>query len=506
MAPKRKRTQVSSNTTDSSSVGGVRPRFSTPEAGAEHARLLSKPIAKERGYLPSGKDGHLVAMYTRKQYQPYIELVRKLSQNLFNEKLADGNSDGTGSSVQISPEMLLILGEMKNIFKSLMEGRTIVDTPEINGERIENMEKEGENKRRSTYKAFKDADPLIVKENWIHMLRMGEAVFWWDTVKQTENCSKIAWTRFKELFFDKYFPTCMKNEMEMNFLGLKQEGMSVPEYLSTFLELSRFAPHQVDTEARKCQRFQEGLKPQIREKVSLLELEQFDKLVGKTRIAERNYEARTQFFKNKKRGRDTELSVNSGLKKDNKKLHIRKKESFQGSDKRITASEFAENQVIYQGTAHKKGVRKEVETKGNRTSTTKPFQQSAPWAVARTYTMTTQDAKNSHDMVSGTLQLCAQVVHVLFDSGSTHSFVDTKYVDKLNVPVQSLDNRFLVNLPNDGTEDFVIYSDASRKGLGCVLMQRGKVIAYAPRQLRNHEKNYPTHDLELAAVVFALKM
>ena len=51
----------------------------------------------------------------------------------------------------------------------------------------------------------------------------------------------------------------------------------------------------------------------------------------------------------------------------------------------------------------------------------------------------------------------------------------------------------------------MVYSDASRKGLGCVLMQHGKVIAYASRQLRPHELNYPTHDLELAGVIFALK-
>ncbi|WMV30377.1 hypothetical protein MTR67_023762, partial [Solanum verrucosum] len=55
-------------------------------------------------------------------------------------------------------------------------------------------------------------------------------------------------------------------------------------------------------------------------------------------------------------------------------------------------------------------------------------------------------------------------------------------------------------------EGFVVYCDASRVGLGCVLMQNGKVIAYASRQLKVHEKNYPTHDLELAAVVFALKI
>ncbi|KAG8479786.1 hypothetical protein CXB51_029317 [Gossypium anomalum] len=59
--------------------------------------------------------------------------------------------------------------------------------------------------------------------------------------------------------------------------------------------------------------------------------------------------------------------------------------------------------------------------------------------------------------------------------------------------------------PEPGKE-FVIYSDASLNGLGCVLMQEGKVIAYASRQLKPHERNYPVHDLELAAIVFALKI
>ncbi|GKE83790.1 putative reverse transcriptase domain-containing protein, partial [Tanacetum coccineum] len=58
----------------------------------------------------------------------------------------------------------------------------------------------------------------------------------------------------------------------------------------------------------------------------------------------------------------------------------------------------------------------------------------------------------------------------------------------------------------EGSENFVVYYDASHKGLGAVLMQREKVIAYASRQLIVHEKNYTTHDLELGAVVFALKM
>nr|GFC46600.1 reverse transcriptase [Tanacetum cinerariifolium] len=63
----------------------------------------------------------------------------------------------------------------------------------------------------------------------------------------------------------------------------------------------------------------------------------------------------------------------------------------------------------------------------------------------------------------------------------------------------------VLTLPS-GLGGFQIYSDASKKGLGCVLMQHGKVIAYASRQLKPYEVNYPTHDLELAAVVFALKI
>ena len=63
----------------------------------------------------------------------------------------------------------------------------------------------------------------------------------------------------------------------------------------------------------------------------------------------------------------------------------------------------------------------------------------------------------------------------------------------------------VLTLP-EGSNVYVIYCDASRVGLGCVLMQRDKVISYDSRKLKVHEKNYPTPDLELAAVVFALKI
>ncbi|GJR25307.1 putative reverse transcriptase domain-containing protein [Tanacetum coccineum] len=70
---------------------------------------------------------------------------------------------------------------------------------------------------------------------------------------------------------------------------------------------------------------------------------------------------------------------------------------------------------------------------------------------------------------------------------------------------QKLCSAPILALP-EGSEDFIAYYDASKKGLGAVLMQREKVISYASRQLKIHEKNYMTHDLELGAVVFALKI
>jgi hypothetical protein len=83
------------------------------------------------------------------------------------------------------------------------------------------------------------------------------------------------------------------------------------------------------------------------------------------------------------------------------------------------------------------------------------------------------------------------------------------WTEKCTEVFEELKNRLtsapILKLPS-GTRGMVIYSDASGQGLGCVLMQHGHVIAYASHQLKVHERNYPTHDLELAAVIFALKI
>ncbi|GJT97793.1 reverse transcriptase domain-containing protein, partial [Tanacetum coccineum] len=91
----------------------------------------------------------------------------------------------------------------------------------------------------------------------------------------------------------------------------------------------------------------------------------------------------------------------------------------------------------------------------------------------------------------------------------TQKKVKFEWSDKQEAAFQLLKQKLcsapILALP-EGSEDFIVYCDASIKGLGAVLMQREKVISYASRQLKIHEKNYTTHDLELRAVVFALKI
>ncbi|GJR28602.1 putative reverse transcriptase domain-containing protein, partial [Tanacetum coccineum] len=93
--------------------------------------------------------------------------------------------------------------------------------------------------------------------------------------------------------------------------------------------------------------------------------------------------------------------------------------------------------------------------------------------------------------------------HVVNHNG-IHVDPSAKQEEAFQTLKDNLCNDSILSLP-DGIEDFVVFCDASNQGLGCVLMQRGKVIAYASRQLKIHEKNYTIHDLELGVVVFALK-
>ncbi|KAI3725587.1 hypothetical protein L1987_65378 [Smallanthus sonchifolius] len=107
------------------------------------------------------------------------------------------------------------------------------------------------------------------------------------------------------------------------------------------------------------------------------------------------------------------------------------------------------------------------------------------------------------DLRSGFSKI-AQPLTYLTQKGEAYNWGDNQE-SAFQLLKQKLCSAPILALP-EGTNDFVVYCVASIQGLGCVLMQREKVIAYASHQLKIHEKNYTTHDLELGAVVFALKI
>ncbi|WOG95286.1 hypothetical protein DCAR_0414598 [Daucus carota subsp. sativus] len=117
-----------------------------------------------------------------------------------------------------------------------------------------------------------------------------EANYWWESKKALEGGNIITWESFKVLFLEKYFPRHMQNQMEIKFLELKQDNMSVADYEVRFTELARFVPDQVDTDEKRAKRFQQGLKDWIRSRVATFEMPSYVSIVQKAMIIENESE------------------------------------------------------------------------------------------------------------------------------------------------------------------------------------------------------------------------
>ncbi|XP_028092598.1 uncharacterized protein LOC114292774 [Camellia sinensis] len=81
-----------------------------------------------------------------------------------------------------------------------------------------------------------------------------EARRWWLLIRNTN--ANMTWARFNEIFYEKYFPQCFRDQKASEFQELKQGRMSVDEYEAKFTELARFAPHMVDTDYKKARKFE----------------------------------------------------------------------------------------------------------------------------------------------------------------------------------------------------------------------------------------------------------
>ncbi|XP_074367617.1 uncharacterized protein LOC141708038 [Apium graveolens] len=128
-----------------------------------------------------------------------------------------------------------------------------------------------------------------------------EANFWWESTKTLEGDGVIMWQRLTELFLEKYLPQYLQDQLEVTFLELKQEGMTVAIYEAKFSELARSVLEYVDTERKKAKRFQQGLKACIRRHVAVFELQTYAAVVQKAIIIEGDSEVSKRENHNKKR-------------------------------------------------------------------------------------------------------------------------------------------------------------------------------------------------------------
>ncbi|XP_028075781.1 uncharacterized protein LOC114278013 [Camellia sinensis] len=137
---------------------------------------------------------------------------------------------------------------------------------------------------------------------------------WWMLVRD-EN-KDITCARFLEIFYEKYFPQCVRVRKVPEFMELKQGNKSVTEYEAQFTELARFAPHMVDTDYKKASQFEGGLRDLILERVNVLKLPTYVDVLDKALIVEGNVANRKQNFEWKGRRQN----FNKGTTSTNKKL------------------------------------------------------------------------------------------------------------------------------------------------------------------------------------------
>ncbi|XP_017256323.1 uncharacterized protein LOC108225879 [Daucus carota subsp. sativus] len=341
-----------------------------------------------------------------------------------------------------------------------------------------------------------------------YMLK-GEANFWWEARRGLEGTGIITWDRFTKLFLDKYYPKYLENQMELQFLELKQGNLSVAEYETKFSELSRFVPHHVDTDEKRALRFQQGLKPWIQNRVAVFELTNYATLVQKAAIVakrselynrERNDNKRKapQFersqgkklcnqkvkkpFVNKEFRKEGNLRVgNREVREENQRFkppqstHLLQERPLlpecKTCGKRHPAPCYQEsitcficgqkghiasrcqNKAITCYKCGKKGhMAKDCRSVQKESDVPRlPAPPGGNKPTARTFNMSLKDALADNDVISGTLTVNSQDACVLIDSGATKSFISVKFMQKLGIDPIPLAEPMNIEIANQDT-------------------------------------------------------
>ncbi|KAF5454930.1 hypothetical protein F2P56_024559 [Juglans regia] len=271
-------------------------------------------------------------------------------------------------------------------------------------------------------------------------LKLGEAV-------------PISWEYFKRIFLDHFFPRTLQESRARQFMDLTQGSMTVAQYATTFMELSRFASYLIPDEEKKAEKFECGLSPTI---------------------AEEDLQENIEYNSQRKRQQQQQLQA---VSHKDKRPHI---ENRQGQPpagqayptcatcgrRHLGKCMYGQNVCFKCGKPNHlardcpiKKLREPSRNGGEKTQ-----------AIARVYTLTPVDAEASNDVVTGKLSLFSRHASILFDSGATHSFISNHYAPLAEKIPEPLEPSMYVATPSG---DHIICDSML---IGCPIKIQGRIL------------------------------
>ncbi|GJT35260.1 putative reverse transcriptase domain-containing protein [Tanacetum coccineum] len=286
---------------------------------------------------------------------------------------------------------------------------------------------------------------------------LGAALTWWNGQIRTlgPEAYAMTWEGLKKKMTDKYCPLGEIQKLEIELWNLKVKGNDVPAYTERFQELTLICTKFCANETEKINKYIRGLPDNIYGNVKSSKPKRLDETIELANdLMDQKLRSYAEKSDNKKKADDSSRCNHGHQQQPFKWQNVAKVYNMETGEK-------------------------------------KPYGGSLPKVQFLSHVI---DRRGIHVNPAK----IESIEGVKFDWGEKEENAFQLIKQKLySTPILAL---------LEGSKDFMVYCDASHKGLGVVLMQREKVIAYASRQLKNHEKNYTTHDLELGSVVIALKI